>query len=598
MAKLTTPWTAGADLQHPDPAGIPLSEYPRPSMIRDEYRILNGIWKYRIDREGGRTGRFDGEILVPFSPETALSGVERILQPDQYLHYFRTFDIEQVRPRMRLLLHFGGVDQTCRVYINGRPAGSHEGGYLAFRLDITDLVRDGSNDLELVCRDLSDTSWHARGKQTLQPGGMFYQAQSGIWKTVWMEWVPDTYITGLRLTPVFADSMIELSVFTNEKKRISASAVIRDDEQEIREIHFYTNDRIYIHIPNFHPWSPEDPHLYTIEITMDRDRVTGYFAMRSFERRRDDKGILRFFLNGRPYFCNGLLDQGYWPESLMTPPSDEAMIYDIQTAKDLGFNTLRKHIKIEPERWYWHCDRLGMLVWQDLVNGGRSYNMNFVTYMPNGLTWTQRNIRDSRYKLFGRQDPEGREEYYRELQETLVQLGNTASICVWVPFNEGWGQFDASEATRRIRALDRTRLVDEASGWFDQKGGDFLSVHNYFRHYQAAVSDRIAALTEYGGYSRLIEGHSCPRKTYGYGSYETEEDLTRAYEKLIRTDILPNICRGLSAAVYTQVSDIEDEVNGLLTWDRKKLKMKASVIRRLNRMIYKEFDRRTGGNKR
>jgi hypothetical protein len=274
------------------------------------------------------------------------------------------------------------------------------------------------------------------------------------------------------------------------------------------------------------------------------------------------------------------------------------MIYDIQTAKDLGFNTLRKHIKIEPERWYWHCDRLGMLVWQDLVNGGRSYNMNFVTYMPNGLTWTQRNVRDSRYKLFGRQDPEGREEYYRELEETLKQLGNAASICVWVPFNEGWGQFDASEATRRIRALDRTRLVDEASGWFDQKGGDFLSVHNYFRHYQAEVSDRIAALTEYGGYSRLIEKHSCPRKTYGYGSYETEEDLTRAYEKLIRTDILPNICRGLSAAVYTQVSDIEDEVNGLLTWDRKKLKMKASVIRRLNRMIYKEFDKRTGGKRR
>ncbi len=592
MEKLRTDWKLRVDFSHPERTEIPLSEYPRPQMVREEYEILNGIWEYAITEGPEAPETMDGPILVPFSPETDLSGVGRILMPGQYLHYRRTFVLDHVREG-RLLLHFGAVDQTCRVLVNGREAGFHEGGYLAFTLDITDLVREGDNLLALVCQDGTDTAWYSRGKQRLERGGMFYTPQSGIWKSVWMEWVPADYIRGLFLEPMLSEGMLELRVLSASGRRTEISAMIRDENLQIRQIHFYANDRVYLHIPDPHPWTPEDPHLYEIIFQMGQDRVTSYFAMRSFEKKKDRKGTLRFFLNGEPCFLNGVLDQGYWPESLMTPPADEALIYDIRTVKELGYNMIRKHVKIESARFYYHCDRLGMLVWQDMVNGGTAYDMNFVTYMPNALVFTQRHTPDDRYKILAREDEEGRRHFEEELDGMLEELGSAPCICTWGPFNEGWGQFDAARISRHVRDMDRTRLIDEASGWFDQKGGDYYSVHNYFRHFHAAPGRRIVALTEYGGYSCLIPGHASLNKVYGYRKYDTEEALADAYEKLIRGEILPNIRFGLSAAVFTQLSDIEDEVNGLLTYDRKVLKIPAGRIRKLNRMIRKEFDKQT-----
>jgi hypothetical protein len=329
-----------------------------------------------------------------------------------------------------------------------------------------------------------------------------------------------------------------------------------------------------IPIPDMHLWSPEDPFLYDVIIIAGNDKVESYFAMRKVEVRKDSEGIPRIYLNNEVYFQNGLLDQGYWPDGLYTAPSDEALIYDIQLAKDLGFNMLRKHLKIEPLRWYYHCDRLGMLVWQDMINGGRNYNMLLVGYLPTLFPKLASLVKDKHYRIFGRKDREGRQEWLKECKETVEHLYNCPSVVVWVPFNEGWGQFDSKQVYEMIKTVDKTRLIDHASGWFDQKAGDFKSIHNYFHPLKIKTEKRPVVLSEFGGYACYIPEHSYSWQIYGYRIYLTMNELNKAFQKLMTNDIENLKMKGLSAAVYTQLSDVEDEVNGLVTYDRKICKVK------------------------
>ncbi len=559
-----------------DPERV-LTEYPRPQLRRDNFTILNGYWDYSITKGSTRPETFAGKILVPFSPESILSGVNRQLKPGEYLWYERGLSLDEIPFEKRLILHFGAVDQSCEIFLNGQKVAEHQGGYLPFSIDITEEVKVGENRLTVKVEDVSDTSYHSRGKQKLSRGGMFYTAQSGIWQTVWYEWVPDRYITGLKLTPRLEQEELELSICMNNtvhqmgQDRDYKIVILEEDKvlQEVRS----SVPSLRIKLEKVIFWSPEKPFLYGLEITIGEDTVQSYFAMRSVELRKDTAGITRIFLNQEPYFQNGLLDQGYWPDGLYTAPHDEAMIFDIEQAKSLGFNMLRKHIKIEPLRWYYHCDRLGMLVWQDMVNGGAEYNQLLVGYLPTIFPGIAGRFKDKHYKLLGREDREGRREWSMECRQTVELLYNCPSIVVWVPFNEGWGQFDAKEAFGLIRELDSTRLIDHASGWFDQGIGDFESIHNYFHPLKVKPKNRAVIFSEIGGYACYIMEHSFSWKVYGYKIFLTKEDFDAAYQRLYRLELAKLSKQGLSAVVYTQLSDVEDEVNGLLTYDRKVCKV-------------------------
>lgn len=581
---MMTKWGRAIDPEHV------LEEYPRPEMVRESYLNLNGRWDYAITGSGSFPQKYDGKILVPFSPEAPLSGVNRILQPDEYLHYERTITVRK-EEHVRYLLHFGAVDQICEVYVNGEKAGEHTGGFLAFSIDITAWIKDGRNRLHVTVRDLSDTSFHAKGKQSLQRGGMWYTPQSGIWQSVWMEKVPACHIRTLKITPDYDRDSILLKIILNKGERIPARAVVSFRGETLQVVEGMTGTSLRIGPLPMHPWTPETPDLYDLVVQAGKDAVTSYFAMRKISVEKDDNGIRRLFLNGRPYYQNGVLDQGYYPDGLYTAPSDEAIVQDILQMKHLGFNMLRKHMKIEPARWYYHCDRLGMLVWQDMVCGGDLYHSWFVTIMPNVFPFTGRVIKDRNRWLFSRTQEAGRREYLREVKGTIRQLYHHPSIILWTAFNEGWGQFDARKVTKLIRHLDPSRLIDEASGWFDQGGGDLYSIHNYFRKLRVSPDrTRCAALTEFGGYSYHIPGRSFTEEEYGYGKYHSKDELTDAIGKLWRRDLFSNIPKGLSASVYTQVSDIEDETNGLMTYDREEVKVDAERIKQLNEKLGLIFD--------
>ncbi len=561
-----------------------LTEYPRPQMIRENYTILNGYWNYCISSDALMPPGYDGKILVPFSPESVLSGVGRQLQPNEILWYERILEIDRLYQNSRCILHFGAVDQDCEVYINHQKVGEHRGGFLPFSIDITRKLEEGTNLLSLRVVDKSETSCHSRGKQKLARGGMFYTAQSGIWQTVWLEWVPQVYIKDLRITPLFEDSAVRIEVLINDdfQPELAANMMFRVEIYAGQRIIQTASGRIpffTIPIKDFVAWSPENPHLYDLIVTAGEDKVNSYFAMRKIDIKKDENNIPRIYLNNELYFQNGLLDQGYWPDGLYTAPSDEALIYDIQKAKELGFNMLRKHIKIEPLRWYYHCDRLGMLVWQDMINGGDDYNMLFVGYLPTLFPSSHTKISDKHYKWFGRSDEAGRRDWLRECEETVAHLYNCPSIVVWVPFNEAWGQFDAKGAYELVQSLDQTRLIDHASGWFDQKCGDFKSIHNYFHPLKVRTEEeRPVVFSEYGGYACYIPEHSYSYQIYGYRIYLSKEDLNQAYLRLMEKEIKGFVEKGLSAAVFTQLSDVEDEVNGLLTYDRKVCKVSPTNL--------------------
>ena len=590
MIQLKTRW---ADLVNEDNV---LAEYPRPNLVRDSYYNLNGKWDYCINKSKEAEG-YDGQILVPYSPETLLSGVKRTVGPDDYLHYRKNFILPEGFAKDRVILHFGSVDQECEVYLNGKLLGEHKGGYSTFSFDITEVLKEQENELKVVVRDWTEKKPHARGKQryerTKLMSSLFYTCQSGIWKTVWMESVSSEYIEKVKITPKYDEKAVEVFVKTQGSTE-KAAVQIWDGEILLKEETVCVNQSAEIEIGDFKAWTPDTPHLYDMKITYNQDEVKSYFGMRKFHVEKDKKGILRFFMNNKPFFFNGILDQGYWPESLLTPPTDEALKYDIVKLKELGYNTIRKHIKVEPERFYYHCDKLGMLVWQDMPNGGGDYNMFFVAYMTNVFECVARGTKDSHYKLFKREDAEGRAQYYRDLESMVEQLYNYPSIAVWVPFNEGWGQFDASKATALIRKMDKTRFVNEACGWFDQQGGDMFSIHNYLRKLKCKPKeDRVVALTEYGGYAYPVKGHLACEKEFGYKAYKSKEELTANYKRLWNEEIYPNLEKGLCSAIYTQTSDIEEEINGIMTYDRDEVKFIEKELQDLNQKLYELFEQVT-----
>ena len=586
----------------------PLTEYPRPTMRRDSYENLNGLWQYAITASAQRPAGWDGEILVPYAPECRASGVGRTLQPGQWLHYHRYF-APPAGTGGRVLLHFGAVDYACAVQVNGHLVGGHRGGYWPFALDVTEALNGtGRNTLWVAVQDPGDTGTQARGKQTLHPSGMFYPAQSGIWQTVWLERVPDNYIETLTVTPDYDAGTVTVKAHVSRPGGAkSLWAVVRAGGVTIAEDwgsdEADRDGEVTLHIPEeqFRPWSPDRPFLYDLTVGTtqgqeeDFDTVHSYFALRKWETKPDARGVLRFFLNDKPILLNGLLDQGYWPEGLYTPPSDAALVHELEQVKELGFNLLRKHAKIEPQRWYYHCDKLGLIVWQDMVYGGAPLKQWYVTYLTNALLPLLRRTPDGKafWGLLGRESKASREEYGQELEATVDALRAHPCIGCWVPFNEGWGQFDAKAATARLRALDPGRLVDEASGWYDQGGGDVDSRHNYFYPLRVRPGGRAVALSEYGGIAWPMPGHEPPGRTYGYGTAKNKADLTKRYKELQLKTVLPQLKNGLSALVYTQVSDVEDEVNGLFTYDRTALKPDASAVRSCNAALAAEFARIT-----
>ena len=591
----------------------PLAEYPRPAMRRDSCEILNGPWQYAITQTAEYPAAWQGSILVPYSPEAPASGVGRTLQPGQWLHYHRLF-APPAGEGGRVLLHFGAVDYACAVQVNGHLAGGHRGGYWPFTLHITDLLNGtGRNSLWVAVQDPTGHGTQARGKQTLKPGGMFYPAQSGIWQTVWLERVPDNYIQTLTVTPDYDARTVTVRVHTAKPGgAVNLWAMVRAGGVTIAEDwgsdEADQDGEVTLNIPeeHFFPWSPDTPFLYDLTVGTNQgeeaefDTVHSYFALRKWSCAPDAHGVLRFCLNDKPILLNGLLDQGYWPEGLYTPPSDAAVERELSEVKALGFNLLRKHAKIEPQRWYYHCDRLGLIVWQDIVNGGSAYNLWFVTYLTNVLQPLLRRFPDGKaaYSLLSRAKPAGREEYAHELADTVQALRCHPCIACWVPFNEGWGQFDAGKAVQALRALDGTRLVDEASGWFDQGGGDVHSLHNYFYPLRIRPQKRTVALSEYGGIAWPMPGHEPPHKTYGYGTAKDRQELTARYKKLQLKTVLPQLEKGLSALVYTQLTDVEDEVNGLFTYDRAAVKPDANAVRSVNAALAAEFARVTNPAKK
>ncbi len=610
LHRLTTVWGEKLDTDNV------LQEYPRPQFCRDSYINLNGKWDYAITKTDKFPEKMDGTILVPFSPEAILSGVERQLKPDEYLWYKRQLPpVHMEDPDSRVLLHFGAIDQRAIVFVNDKPMGAHSGGYLPFTVDITDAMEVSGEDegfltgaLSVCVRDDSDTSYHSRGKQTLKRGGMYYTAQSGIWQTVWLEVVPKVHITAYRILPDIDLMHVKLLIFTNGETDIALKVMDSDRSVLVAETagktvlikdknkshHSYEHSRYspdidrrdssthvfktVITLPKAHLWTPEDPYLYNLDIAAVSDRASSYFAMRSFTKGEDAVGNPVFCLNNKPLFLNGVLDQGYWPDGLYTAPSDEALIFDITEMKSMGFNMLRKHIKVEAARWYYHCDRLGMIVWQDMVSGGSSYAKPVVSYLPTLFPKVFGHMPDgpANYHMFSRSSADGRKEWTNEMEETIQALYNVPSIAVWVLFNEGWGQFNASAATIAARQFKDNRLIDQASGWFDENGGDFRSVHNYFRPLEVVrdKKKRAFVISEYGGYACYIKNHSSVDRIYGYKKYEDTKELSKAYNTLMDQTIARLKDKGLAGAVYTQLSDVEEEVNGILTYDRRVNKLK------------------------
>lgn len=580
MGFLKTRWTDKIDRNNP------LPEYPRPQMERADWMSMNGVYNYAIvDASVEWVENFDGEIVVPFAVESMLSGVEKPLKPDQKLWYKKTFSIPDNMKGKNILLNFAAVDWDCKVYVNKQLAGGHRGGYATFTIDITSLLNDGENELVVSVYDPTENGWQQRGKQVNKTHGFWYVATSGIWQSVWLEAVEPCHITKLRMTPDIDTKTLAIKTFaTYSDCKVKVTVFDGDDIVSINEISL---DDV-ISFNDIKLWSPETPFLYDLKIELIKDgnivdTVKSYIGMRKYSIGKDEKGYPRFFLNNKPYFQRGLLDQGYWSDGGMTPPTDEAMIYDIETMKRLGFNMLRKHIKVELDRWYYHCDRLGMLVWQDMVSGGEYIGQLLAGVLP----LVAIHVKDDKYKAFKRGEKEWRDEFERELNEMLNQLYNHTCISTWVPFNEGWGQFDSARISNDIKKFDSTRPVDHASGWHDQGAGDYNSMHRYIAPINPRRNDgRVFAITEFGGFSHIDRGHTWDEsKSFGYLMFPSKESLSKAYAHLHKVQVIPLIKKGLSATVYTQVSDVENEVNGILTYDREHIKIDENVMIEINKKL-------------
>ena len=535
--------------------GTPWMVYPRPQMKRDSYLNLNGEWEFSVNKANMEAKN----ILVPFCPESLLSGIHQHFEEGSELCYRRRFVLPGNFNRGRVLLHVGAADQIADVFVNGIQVGHHEGGYEAFSFDITDALQE-ENELVIRCVDDLKNQAFPYGKQTLTRGGMWYTPVSGIWQTVWLESVPETCIEKLNIENRGYSVTISLQPALDGKVTVAGLG-----EYSLE------NGKVTITPNEPHLWSPEDPYLYEFTVEAGEDRVESYFAIRCLEVKKIGK-YPRLCLNGKPYFFHGLLDQGYWPDGLFTPAAPECYAEDILAMKKLGFNTLRKHIKVEPEEFYYQCDKLGMIVWQDMVNNS-DYKFIRDTALP---TIGIQKLNDKKWH----KDENSRKMFKIAAAAAVNQLKNHPCICCWTIFNEAWGQFDSDNVYEWFKTLDDTRFIDSTSGWFRRKKSDVDSRHVYFKKVKL-VGDGVKplVLSEFGGKTYKAEGHIFnPDKSYGYGGCETLDALNEAVAKLYLDEIIPSAESGLCAAIYTQVSDVEDEINGLLTYDRKVEKLRSKVM--------------------
>ena len=543
----------------------PWNVYPRPQMKRDSFFCLNGKWSLFMDDA-------EYDITVPFCPESLLSGVNKPVGKKAEIVYKKKFTLPEGFVRGRVILHFGAVDQIARVKFNGKCIGKHIGGYEPFCFDVTELIAD-ENTVEVYVRDELHNKILPYGKQCAKRGGMWYTPVTGIWQSVWMESVPNEYITGLRIDT--GADFADITVYGAESGKLT----LKTPEGE--KSFAFENGSIHIDVENPVMWSPENPYLYEFTVEAGEDRVSSYFALRTLEI-KDIGGIKRLCLNGKPYFFHGLLDQGYFSDGIFTPATPECYEKDIMAMKALGFNMLRKHIKIEPEQFYYDCDRLGMVVFQDMINNS-DYSFLRDTALP---TFGMKKLDDKNMH----KDPRSRAAFETAMVEAVELLRNHPCICYWTIFNEGWGQFESEKMYHKLKELDSTRFIDTASGWFSGAESDVESLHVYFKLVRLSASDKPIVLSEFGGYSYKPEGHVFNvNQTYGYRFFKDRAEFESALIKLYKDEIIPLVKEGLCASVYTQVSDVEDETNGLLSYDRMVQKVSCEPMLEIAKALYEEI---------
>ena len=571
--KIKTSW--GEQL---DPKNV-LPEYPRPIMERNDWKNLNGLWKYAITKKGDPTpAAYQGDILVPFAVESSLSGVGKMINEKEELWYQRTFDIPSAWRGKQILLHFGAVDWKAEVWVNDVKVGEHTGGFTPFYFDITSVLNKGNNDLVVKVWDPSDRGEQPRGKQIANPHGIWYTPVTGIWQTVWLEPVATQYITNLKTTPDIDNNSVKVEVAANTTSADKVEVKVFDGKNLVAKGAALNGVPVELTMPaNAKLWSPGSPFLYNMEVTLYKDgkaidQVKSYTAMRKYSIRKGQNGITRLQLNNKDYFQFGPLDQGWWPDGLYTAPTDEALVYDLKKTKDFGYNIVRKHVKVEPARWYTHCDQLGLIVWQDMPNGGPSPQWQARNYF-NGTEVIRSAASEANYR--------------KEWKEIIDCLYSYPSIAVWVPFNEAWGQFKTPEIVAWTKEYDPSRLVNPASGGNHYTCGDILDLHHYPGPNMFLYDPRRATvLGEYGGIGLVVEGNTWvnDKKNWGYVKFNTSDEVTNEYIKYGK-HLLELIRKGFSAAVYTQTTDVEGEINGLMTYDRKVIKMNEAKVREINQQI-------------
>lgn len=562
-----------------------LPEYPRPIMERTEWKNLNGLWDYAIIEKGKHTPSvFDGKILVPFAVESSLSGVGKTVGAEKELVYRRSFDVPSSWKGKRVLLHFGAVDWRTDVWVNEVKVGSHTGGFTPFSFDITEALQGKNNTLMVKVWDPTDKGYQPRGKQVSRPEGIWYTPVTGIWQTVWLEPVSESYIQDLRITPDIDNSLLSLKALVKDvTSKDLVEVKIFDGQQLVAQGKSINGECVQVAMPeNAKLWSPESPFLYTLKVSLKQggklvDEVSSYAAMRKYSSKRDANGIVRLELNNKPLFQFGPLDQGWWPDGLYTAPTDEALLYDIQKTKDFGFNMIRKHIKVEPARWYTYCDKLGIIVWQDMPSGDRNPE------------WQNRKYFEGTEM---KRSAESEACYRKEWKEIMDALYSYPCIGTWIPFNEAWGQFKTPEIVEWTKQYDPTRLVNPASGGNHYTCGDMLDLHNYpAPELYLYDAQRATVLGEYGGIGWVVQGHIWePDRNWGYIQFNSSKEVTDEYVKYAEKlyDLIP---RGFSAAVYTQTTDVEVEVNGLMTYDRKVIKLDEKRVREINRKLCESLNK-------
>ncbi|MEJ7644404.1 MAG: sugar-binding domain-containing protein [Chryseolinea sp.] len=576
--KISSPWA-----EKVDPAN-PLPEYPRPQLVRENWLSLNGQWEYSIKPKGdSASAKYDGKILVPFAIESALSGVGKKVGKDSLLWYKRTVTLPATFKKKTTLLHFGAVDWDCNVYVNGKHAGSHQGGYDPFSFDITPFLKSGQQEIVVSVWDPSDDGPQPRGKQVKKPNSIWYTPVTGIWQTVWLEPVAKTYILSTRQTPDLDQSTLQVQAIVSNLQPGDMLKVTALDGKQVVAEETMSSMSATLKISQLKLWSPDSPFLYDLDISVLRkgkiiEHAKSYFAMRKISTAPDENGVLRMLVNNKFLFQMGPLDQGWWPDGLYTAPTDEALKFDVDKTKSMGFNMIRKHVKVEPARWYYHCDKAGMLVWQDMPSGDM------------GNSWEQRP------GIIGKatskeRTPESEKIFKREWKAIMDAVYNFPCIVVWVPFNEAWGQFKTEEIVNWTMQYDPSRLVNTASGGNFHAVGHILDLHNYPEPVMPDPAlfgkDRVIVLGEYGGLGLPLEGHTWQTKdNWGYQSFPNKEQLLEKYLSFIHR-FEPLIKAGLSAAVYTQTTDVEIETNGLMTYDRKVIKMPEEKLKEAHESLYK-----------